>query len=149
MKRITVVAVLLLVSNVAFAWPHHHGDVVNVTNVTNVTVNNPPGPAGPAGAQGVQGIAGPEASIDNVTTVNVGAGIRWYDWKRVSLNSGYRYDANHGGHTIDAMMVMFKFGSSYEERRIEELKKQIESLRTLASLMLPQPSAPVTIRGGK
>lgn len=102
--------------------------------------NGTAGVAGATGAQGVKGDKGlkgndgkdglngkdgKDANIDNTLTVNLGAMVRWYDWKYVSLNSGYKYDFNHGGHTVDAMIIQVKIGRSYEQREIDKLKKML------------------------
>ena len=102
------------------------------------------GAAGAAGAQGTQGAAGTKgdtgdkgkegtkgkdgrdgtnANIDNNLFLNIGLGVRWYDWKHVSLNSGYRYDVRHFNHTVDIAVVQIKIGRSYEQRELDKLKK--------------------------
>ena len=66
-------------------------------------------------------------------TVNVGAEVRWYDWKHVSLNSGYRYDFWHGGHTVDALIVQIKLGRSYEQREMDRMRQELQDvINTLA-----------------
>ena len=116
-------------------------------------VNGTNGINGKDGAVGVAGAPGSDASIDNTIQVNVGAGVQWHEWdNHLSLNSGYRYDIHHGGHTIDALIVGYRFGKSAEDRRIDELKKQIESLRAaIPAPVISVDDKPVqtTIRGAK
>lgn len=81
------------------------------------------GTDGKNGKDGLNGRDGKDADIDNTLTVNLGVAVRWYDWKYVSLNSGYKYDVNHGGHTVDAAIIQIKLGRSYEQRELDKIKK--------------------------
>lgn len=96
------------------------------------------GATGPQGVQGIQGVKGdkgdkgdPGDNGDNRLTLNIGAQIRWYDWKHVALFSGYRYDIHHYGHTVDMLVVQVKIGSSYEERQNNALKARLEAVERL------------------
>lgn len=81
------------------------------------------GAAGKDGKDGKDGRDGSDANINNNLFLNVGLNVRWYDWKHVSLNSGYHYDVNHYNHTVDIAIIQIKLGRSYEQREIEKLKK--------------------------
>lgn len=81
------------------------------------------GDKGKDGADGKDGRNGTDATIDNHLFLNVGLDLRWYDWKHVSLNSGYRYDVRHFNHTVDIAVVQIKLGRSYEQRELDKLKK--------------------------
>lgn len=87
---------------------------------------------GEKGADGQDGKDGTDAKpaddLEHRLSVNVGAQVRWYDWKHIALASGYRYDVNHQGHTVDALIVQIKIGKSYEERRLAELQKRLDRL---------------------
>lgn len=123
----------------------------------------PAGPTGPMGPQGLPGIAGEKGDAGNpgengfngrdgdhaldATRVNLGTSVRWYDWKHVNLTSGYRYDTNHNGHTIDAMMVNFKLGQSYEDRQIAELRSKIADLVGMVHVANKEAAKEITIRG--
>lgn len=84
------------------------------------------GDVGQAGKDGKDGRNGTDATIDNHLFLNVGLGLRWYDWKYVSLNSGYRYDVRHFNHTVDIAIFQIKLGKSYEERLIDQLRKELK-----------------------
>lgn len=85
--------------------------------------NGKNGNDGKDGKDGRDGRDGTDATIDNHLFLNVGADIRWYDWKHVALHSGYRYDVRHFNHTVDIAVVHIKLGRSYEQREIDKLKK--------------------------
>lgn len=89
----------------------------------------PTGAKGEVGAQGPQGQAGPAGKdiSENRLAVNVGAEVRWYDWKHVSLNSGYRRDLWHGGNVVDALIVQIKLGKSYEAREMERMRADLKA----------------------
>lgn len=111
------------------------------------------GSDGAAGSQGVQGVQGTKGDTgakgdkgekgdrgddgNNRLTLNLGVGVRWYDWKHVSLTSGYRYDVRHFGHTVDMVVFNIKLGRSHEERLLEAQNKKIEALEA-ALLRLQQ-----------
>lgn len=88
-----------------------------------------PGDAGAPGATGASGPAG--ESSDKNLAVNVGAAVRWYDWKHVNLNSGYRYDIKNSAHVVDALIVGVKLGKSYEEREMAKLRAQMADYESL------------------
>jgi hypothetical protein len=100
------------------------------------------GPQGPSGNDGVNGNDGldgkngvdakPSNDMEHRLSVNVGASVRWYDWKNVSLLSGYKFDTNHQGHTVDALVIQIKLGKSYEERQIDKLLQDIKLLKSAA-----------------
>lgn len=91
------------------------------------------GSIGQTGANGTNGTNGSDASIDGHTFINVGASIRWYDWKNVNLTSGYRYDFNHHEHTVDAMIINIKLGKSFEDRKVSELQDRVDRLERMLS----------------
>lgn len=102
-----------------------------------VMVNNQPGsqgPVGPAGNPGPMGPSGSDASIENRLETRMGADVRWYDWKHASIHSGYRYDLNHGGHTVDMAVVAVKIGESYQDRQIGILNAKIEALQRMVGV---------------
>lgn len=131
MKKLSLM--LVLVSGVAWAGGHN----VNQEQNTVVIVNAPAGPQGPKGdsvmgLKGEKGDAGQDYDGDHRLTTNVGADIQWYDWQHASIRSGYRYDFNHKGHTVDIGVLTIKVGKSYTDRRIEEMEKMRLELRDLA-----------------
>lgn len=83
------------------------------------------GDKGKDGKDGTNGRDGSDANINNNLFLNIGLSVRWYDWKYVSLNSGYHYDVNHYNHTVDIAVVQIKLGRSYEQREIDELKRKL------------------------
>lgn len=99
------------------------------------------GSAGSQGSQGVQGTKGDKGDKgkdgrngddgDNRLTLNIGATVRWYDWKHVNITSGYRYDINHYCHTVDMVMVNIKLGKSYEQRETAALEKRLALLERM------------------
>lgn len=59
--------------------------------------------------------------------VNVGAQVQWHEWdNHLSLNSGYRFDTRYHGHTVDALIVGYRFGESADGRRIKELETLVK-----------------------
>lgn len=105
-------------------------------------LNGEDGQNGKDGATGAQGPQGDSANIDHTLRVNMGAEVTWYDWKSVALKSGYKYDFNHHDNTVDALVVQFKVGPSYEQRRIKEQETQIAALS--AAVLALQLQALVT-----
>lgn len=124
--------------------PHNTTDIdyVPLSQLKGASGSN--GAAGATGSQGTQGVQGnkgdkgatgakgekgdkgaPGDDGNNRLTLNIGASVRWYDWKYVSLNSGYRYDIQHYGHTVDMMVVQVKIGKSYETRQQEKLEARL------------------------
>jgi hypothetical protein len=97
-------------------------------------LNGARGSTGEAGNNGKDGLNGSNASINNNLFLNIGAGVRWYDWKYVSLHSGYRYDILHYNHTVDAMVIELKLGKSYETRQQEKLEARIKLLERILTL---------------
>ncbi len=97
------------------------------------------GAKGDTGAKGDKGDKGDKAdapkvdNMENRLTVNVGAEVRWMDFKHFAFASGYRYDINHKGHTVDAMVIQVKLGKSYEEKQLEALKSQVRTLQLIAA----------------
>lgn len=82
------------------------------------------GTNGKDGAKGDAGTPGKDGNNElDALRLNLGIDVRWYDWKHVALTSGYRYDINHGGQTVDMLVVHIKLGSSYEDREIAKLKR--------------------------
>jgi len=97
------------------------------------------GDKGDKGDPGVKGQDGkPGDDMEHRLTTNIGAEVRWYDSKRFSIKSGYRYDINHKGHTVDAAILEIKIGKSYEERIIEKQRKEVADLKAeIAKLSAP------------
>lgn len=89
------------------------------------------GQKGNDGKDGKDGLNGKDANIDGNTFINVGASVRWYDWKNVSLTSGYRYDLNHHEQTIDAMVIQLKLGKSFEDRKLSKLQDRVDRLERM------------------
>jgi hypothetical protein len=118
--------------------------------------NGTNGANGATGAQGVQGITGkqgdkgttgakgdkgnPGDDMNNRLTLNIGAQVRWYDWKHIALTSGYRYDVRHYGHTVDMFVVQFKLGNSYEQRAFEAQAKELKAIEETLRRMAQGPS---------
>jgi len=119
-------------------------DGANGANGSNGTNGNDgasgkDGKAGDKGDPGVKGQDGkPGDDMEHRLTTNIGAEVRWYDSKRFSIKSGYRYDTNHHGHTVDAAILEIKIGKSYEERLIEKQRKEVADLKAeIAKLSAP------------
>lgn len=93
------------------------------------------GTGGKEGKDGKDGRNGTDATIDNHLFLNIGFGIRWYDWKHIALTSGYKYDVRHYNHTVDLAVVQVKLGQSYEERRLEALNRKLEALESNLAVM--------------
>lgn len=92
------------------------------------------GSKGDAGAKGDKGDPGTQGDdMNHRLMVNVGAEVRWYDWKHFAVSSGYRYDVNHGDHTVDALVLQVKLGKSYEGREMEALKGKLKALEAALS----------------
>jgi len=110
----------------------------NGTNGTN-GADGKDGSKGDKGDPGVKGQDGkPGDDMEHRLTTNIGAEVRWYDSKRFSIKSGYRYDTNHHGHTVDAAILEIKIGKSYEERLIEKNRKEVADLKAeIAKLSAP------------
>lgn len=124
--------------------PHNTTDIDYVPLSQLKGTTGTAGVAGATGSQGVQGTKGdtgakgdkgdPGDNGDNRLNLNVGASVRWYDWKHVNLTSGARYDIRHYGWQVDMVMLNVKLGKSHEERIIEDQDKRIEALeRALAT----------------
>jgi Collagen triple helix repeat (20 copies) len=87
------------------------------------------GVKGDTGAQGPKGDKGdPGDNGDNRLFLNVGAEVRWWDWKHIALTSGYRYDIHHYNNTVDMLVIQIKLGKSYEERILEKQAKEIANI---------------------
>jgi hypothetical protein len=95
-----------------------------------------PGPQGPPGEDG--------RDAGERNPVNIGADVRVYDSQYWSLHTGFAHDVKSGGNAIFGM-VGLKVGKSYEEREIERLKEQINSL--MAKEKEPSPPKEKPIRG--
>lgn len=116
-------------------------------DIDYVPVSQLKGAAGAAGTQGTRGVQGDQGiqgvkgdkgdkgdTGDNGNSrlnLNVGASVRWYDWKYVNLTSGARYDIRHYGIEVDMMMVNIKLGRSYEDRKLDNQEKEIQELKAL------------------
>jgi hypothetical protein len=164
MKSLLTVLVLGLATN-AYANCGNDKDAGNGCSETPISIVGPQGPIGPSGSPGVDGTNGtngvngvdgkdgkkgdkgdtgakgqdgaPGDNMDHRLTTNVGAEVRWFDTKRISIKSGYRYDANHHDNTVDAVIFEIKVGKSYEERIIERQGKEIAALRAQVASLLP------------
>lgn len=171
MKAFLLIVTGLLTFSPAFAGHHHgHGGHCNVCQ----SIPGPQGErgekgdsgdsiVGPAGADGasikgdagvdgkagLNGRDGSDADINHITTINVGVEVRWYDAKHYSLNSGYRYDLNHHGHTIDAAILQIKLGKSYESRQMEAMRKELVAYQAgLAALQSAALDAKMNVTAG-
>jgi len=95
-------------------------------------INGIQGPAGVKGSSGANGTNGTngtngkdgDSGLD-ATHENIGVTVRWIDKQRFFLTSGYKFDVNHHEQEIDMMVLNIKIGSSYEEREISHLRKQL------------------------
>lgn len=93
------------------------------------------GENGKDGKNGKDGVTPPAPdNLEHRLNVNLGFDVRWYDWKYVVLKSGYRFDTNHKGHVVDALVVQFKIGKSHEERELDKLRREIQELRYQATV---------------
>lgn len=132
----------------------------------------PPGPSGPPGASGpagkpgspgTAGVAGPAGAAgapgqasasdpdpgDNSLFYGVGTDVRFYDAKHYGLHATYVHDFNHGINAVFGI-VAIKLGSSYEEREIAKLKKQIDVMQTsLAADIANRPEPRRTVIHGQ
>lgn len=123
MKKLMFVAVMLG-SGLLFAG---HNDN---NNDVNVIVNNPQPIPGP---QGVAGISGKDGSSMGERTEVIGEiGVRLIDAKHYSISVFDGYDFRAGHNDEIGARLYWKLGQSYEERQIEELRKTIDELKTVA-----------------
>lgn len=136
--------------------PHNTNDIDYVPLSQLKGTNGAAGIAGAVGSQGAQGQQGvkgdtgakgdkgdkgdPGDDGNNRLTLNIGAQVRWYDWKHIALTSGYRYDVRHFGHTVDVLVVQIKLGKSYEERTLEEQAKELRDIEEMLRRMATGPS---------
>src|SRR6267154_3294514 len=104
----------------------------NGTNGTNGN-NGINGANGASGTNGTNGTNGKDATTSfHGTSLVLDAAVRLYDGKRIQLQAFDTYVlGSHSGqdvigdgmNTTVGMRVVFKLGSSYEEREIAKLKK--------------------------
>ena len=143
MKSVLIALVCLAVSFPAFAGGPYSKKKI-------IVLKGPPGPpgesiVGPQGPVGVAGNPGENADV-NAVKARVGADIRWQDWERFYLGSGYRYDTIHGGHTVDMAVLGIKIGDSHETKELKKLRKELDLLK--ASLAAGgTPPVKAVIRG--
>lgn len=146
MKRFLIAAfVYALAYTPLYAGGHHGQTWTNIGKGEKGDKGDPglPGVQGDPGSVGAQGLPGANGSsggqAHDITRIQAGAEVRWYEFdNHVSLNSGYRYDWNHGGHTVDAMIVGFQFGTSAADRKIQLLMEKINLLEgDVADLKMP------------
>lgn len=96
--------------------------------------NGTDGTNGSNGKDGKDGVMPPTPdNLEHRLNVNLGFDVRWYDWKHIALKSGYRFDMNHKGHVVDALVVELKLGKSSEEREMERLRRDIQELKQQAA----------------
>lgn len=127
MKKLLVGLVLLVPCGVFASGRHGHDN-----DKTTVIVVNP-GSQGPQGIQGVQGVKGNTGDAGREKTEYIGqVSIRILDEKRygVSVYDGYDFRARHNDEI--GLRLDLKLGKSYEEKQIEELKRTIEELKSVA-----------------
>ena len=128
MKKLIAVLLLFPISAMAFTYPP-----------CDPSKGNPTVCVPQNGKDGATGLTG---EADHLLSVNVGAGVRWYDWRYVSLNSGYRYDIQNHDNEVDAMILNFKIGPDYTQRMLEAQNRQIEALQgEVAAMRRPEPRA--------
>ena len=106
----------------------------------------PPGQTGPPGQSiiGPTGPSGQDGASDRLNAY-LGAGIRLYDAKRWQAVTYLNQDVHHGGTVVGAQAI-WKLGSSYEDRRIDELERELKDLR---SSMQGEETVKAVIRGSK
>lgn len=153
-----VIKLVLVLALVSPAFATGSGNNQNTVVNNYITVNESPGPQGEQGEAGPQGAQGPEGDSAPVSW-NVGAMVQWHEWdNHLSANSGYRYSIKNNArdeHIFDVMMIGYRFGKSAEDRRIDELKKEIAKLRLetiqqpSAAVAQTEPSTRTTIKGRK
>ncbi len=109
--------------------------------------NGTNGSNGVNGNNGVNGKDGSDAQIDKAAKLVLDTAVRLYDGKYIQLQAFNSYAlARHDAHDIgeefqnshnDAFgaRIVFKLGSSYEERLLAAQKRQIEALEALVSRM--------------
>lgn len=93
------------------------------------------GPAGATGAQGVMGYPGKDGQDADYRPnhANVGADVLWHEWdNHIGMKSGYRFDTLHHGHTFDMAVIQWRVGKSAEDRRIDDLERQIADYKAIA-----------------
>ena len=93
------------------------------------------GPIGPSGQDG---------SSDRLNAY-LGAGIRLYDAQRWQAMTYLNQDVHHGG-TVVGLQGIWKLGDSWEDRRIDELERELKDLR---SSMQGEETVKAVIRGSK
>lgn len=121
---------------------------VNGSNGTNGTngANGSTGVAGAAGKNGAQGPIGSSAVDPRMTEARLGidTAVRLYDSKRFQLQVYNIYspslhsseDVVGDGRNLQfGVRMIFKLGTSYEERQNNSLKAQLESLQLLIARM--------------
>ena|ERR1700676_4879687 len=79
------------------------------------------GVAGNTGTTGAQGVAGTSANMS--TDMSLGIGFRIADEKYASVVVYDKYSLRDTHNNEVGTMIMFKIGTSYEEREIAKLKK--------------------------
>lgn len=117
-KRGMVVA--LLASQVVWAGGYEGNHSVNNSNVTNIVMYG-----------GKDGAPGKDGSVDPLQ-VQVGGDIQWHEFdNRISLSSGYAYDAWNNSHIVRGLFVNYRLGESAAERENRRLRQKVDDLGML------------------
>ena len=120
---------------------------LNGSNGTNGTdgVNGTNGANGANGTNGTNGKDGVSPKVDNSAKLVVDAAVRLYDGKRVQLQlfDTYALDRQQGHDVLGdgrnmmfGTRIVFKLGSSYEERELAKQSAEISALRAQLSKLV-------------
>lgn len=102
----------------------------------------PIGPAGTNGSIGAQGAAGHDGTDVNTNTkILLSGDVRIWDLKHASLFFFDNYNWFDQHNDSYGVRVGFKLGSSYEERQMDELKKQLLLVIAVAGEKIRQNDA--------
>jgi hypothetical protein len=125
----------LLFMSLPLLAKEHETDHPIVSPPVYVPVPGPRGPIGPPSAiPGPSGRDGKDSTIPGPRGEKVGytgrISLRLVDTKYYSLGFYDLFDHRHGRNRELGVEVMLKLGRSYEEQRIDELEKLVQSLIT-------------------
>ncbi len=153
MKKLVMLGMLLGIGT--FAYANCGNDNGNGQGCSNS--QGPTGPQGLAGLNGTDGTNGTngvngkdgkdgkngsDAQVDNSAKLVLDTAIRLYDGKRVQVQAFNTYMLNRqeskdvigdGRNMTFGARIVFKLGSSYEERMLEKQADQIKALESALS----------------
>jgi hypothetical protein len=158
MKRAIMTLVLMLGVLGKTLAGNEHGHKGEKCDITPI-VQPKDGVDGKDGRDGIDGVgqpgrAGVDASADAYhddrgrMAVNVGAAVQWHEWdNQISINSGYRYDLNHGDHSVDAIIIGYRFGKNASDRKIDALQAQVAALTGYVAMAQKDSAKALAIAG--